>query len=100
LIFLKELDMTHDEIETLARKRANSKAGWFLHVTAYLLVNAVLVSLSVWQGRNWSIFPALGWGLGLLIHGMAVWFTGVGSALRERLVARERRALLAQRDPW
>ena len=92
--------MTHEEIETLARKRANAKAGWFLHAGIYMLVNAVLVSLSVWQGRHWSVFPALGWGLGLLIHGIAVWCTGVGSALRERLVERERRALMAQRDPW
>jgi 2TM domain len=92
--------MTHDEIERLAHKRAKAKAGWFLHAGIYLLVNAVLISVSVWQGRYWSIFPAMGWGLGLLIHAIAVWCTGVGSALREHLVERERRALMAQRDPW
>ena len=92
--------MTVDEIENLARKRANAKAGWLVHAGIYILVNTVLVSLSLWQGRNWSVFPALGWGLGLLIHSIAVWCTGVGSTLRERLVERERRALMAQRDPW
>ncbi len=92
--------MTDIEIETLARKRAKAKVGWFLHAVIYLAVNAALLGLSVWQGRNWSVFPALGWGLGLLVHGIAVWFTGVGSALRERLVERERKALMAQRDPW
>ena len=84
--------MTDIEIETLARKRAKAKVGWFLHAVIYAAVNAALLGLSVWQGRNWSVFPALGWGLGLLMHGIAVWFTGVGSALRERLVERERKA--------
>ncbi len=92
--------MTHEQFEALARKRANAKAGWLVHAGIYLSVNAVLMGIALWQGRHWSVFPALGWGLGLLVHALVVWFTGVGSALRERLLERERRALIAQRDPW
>ena len=48
------------------------------------------------NGRSWAIYPALGWGLGLLIHGLVVFIALPGGGLRERLVAQER-ALLANR---
>jgi 2TM domain len=92
--------MAPEDIDRIARKRANAKLGWFMHASIYLIVNAFLVALSLWHGRHWAAFPLLGWGLGLAIHGMAVWFAGAGSALREGLVQRERARLTAQRDPW
>jgi hypothetical protein len=98
--FHKEHNMTHEEIEHIARKRANAKLGWFIHAGIYLLVNTFLITLSVWQGRHWAVFPSFGWGLGLLVHALSVWFAGAGSVLRESIVARERARLVAQRDPW
>lgn len=92
--------MTPENIDRIARKRANAKLGWLIHASIYLIVNAFLVALSLWQGRHWAAFPLLGWGLGLAVHGMAVWFAGAGSALREGLVERERARLTVQRDPW
>ncbi len=92
--------MTPDNIDRLARKRANAKLGWFMHASIYLIVNAFLMVLSLSHGKAWAAFPLLGWGLGLAIHGLAVWFAGAGSALREGLVRRERARLTAQRDPW
>jgi 2TM domain len=92
--------MTPETIERIARKRANAKLGWFMHASVYVIVNAFLMALSLWQGKTWAAFPLLGWGLGLAIHGVAVWFAGAGSALRETMVQRERARLVAQRDPW
>ena len=92
--------MTPENIDRLARKRANAKLGWLMHASIYLTVNAFLMALSLWQGKAWAAFPLLGWGLGLAIHGIAVSFAGAGSALREGLVQRERARLTAQRDPW
>jgi hypothetical protein len=88
------------DIDALARKRVKSHLGWYKHLAVYLLVNAFLISMSVWQGRNWALFPLFGWGLGLVLHGASVWFAGVGSQLRENMVARERQKLTAQRDAW
>ena len=85
--------MAHDRIERLARRRAGAKMGWYLHALVYLCVNAGL-ALIAWQtGRTWAVYPLAGWGLGLAIHGLAVWLIGPGAALRERLVERERAAL-------
>ncbi len=92
--------MTPENIDRLARKRASAKLGWFMHASIYLIVNAFLLAMSLWQGKHWAAFPLLGWGLGLAIHGACVWFAGAGSALREGMVQRERARLTAQRDPW
>lgn len=87
-----------DPIERLARRRAGAKMGWFIHALVYVCVNLLLASLAITSGRNWAIFPALGWGLGLAIHGVVVFL--VTGDLHERLVARERERLTLQRDPW
>lgn len=84
-----------NSIERLARKRAGAKLGWYMHAGVYLLVNLLLVTLSASSGRHWAIFPALGWGLGLAIHGAMVFAVGSGSALRERMVQAERERLTA-----
>lgn len=86
-------------IEHLALRRARAKLGWGLHAAVFLAVNTGLVALSLATGRHWAIYPLLGWGLGLAIHGLAVWLLAPGNNLMERLVARERAALQA-RDPW
>lgn len=92
--------MSPTEIERLARRRAGSKLGWFIHATVFVCVNALLMTISLASGKPWAIFPLAGWGLGLAIHGAAVWLGSPGSALHERLVQNERKALAAQLDPW
>lgn len=88
----------HD-IERQARARAGMKLGWYIHAGVYLAVMLLLTAINASTGRSWVIFPALGWGLGLAIHGIVV-FLVAGSGLRERLVERERRKLRAQQEPW
>ncbi len=82
-----------DAIEALARKRAGAQMGWVVHAGVYVAVNLFLAALSAHQGRAWALFPALGWGLGLLVHGAAVWLAQPGGTLYERLLARERARL-------
>ena len=48
--------------------------------------------------RPWSVFPLLGWGLGLALHGVSVFVLGKGSGLRERMVQKERERLLRERN--
>ncbi len=89
---------THEvPIDRLARKRAGAKLGWYIHACVYLVVNVALTALSLHQGRHWAAFPALGWGLGLAVHGFLVFVLGTGSELRERMVQRERDRLNARR---
>jgi len=91
--------ISDDDIDRLARKRAGAKLGWYLHTLVYVLVNLVLFAMSRhgWGQRPWSVFPLLGWGLGLALHGVSVFLLGTGSGLRERMVRRERERLLRER---
>jgi len=86
--------MDMDEIDRLARRRANAKMGWFVHAGVYLVVNLMLAAL--------AIYPALGWGVGLALHGATVWLLPAGGSLLESMAKREREKLAAasKGDPW
>jgi hypothetical protein len=88
------------DLDRLARRRAGAKMGWYIHLTVYLLVNAMLIAIAASSGRGWAIFPVLGWGLGLAIHGAVVFLLTDGSGLFSQMVGRERERLSLQRDPW
>ena len=90
----------NDTLERLARRRAGARLGWYIHATVYIAVNLLLAVLSAMAGRHWAVFPLLGWGLGLAVHGLVVFFVTGGAGLHERLVQRERERLMLQRDPW
>lgn len=91
--------LTPDDLDKLARKRAGAKLGWYAHAVVFTLVNLLLFSLSNYGfgHRPWSVFPLLGWGLGLTLHGIAVFVLGAGSNLRERMVQKEREQLERER---
>ncbi|MGB4927411.1 MAG: 2TM domain-containing protein [Giesbergeria sp.] len=85
--------LSADALERLAQRRAKAKMGWYMHASVYLLVNLLLVTLSAGSGRPWAAYPALGWGLGLFIHGVAVFFLSGGSDWHARMVQAERERL-------
>ena len=99
---LESTDMPHalppEEIERLARRRAGAKLGWYVHALVYVVVNLGMFLAHQYglRQRPWSAMPAMGWGLGLVLHGIAVFVLGNGSSLRERMVERERQRLRDQ----
>jgi 2TM domain len=84
--------LSPEEIERLARKRAGAKLGWYMHASIYVLVNLMLflISYHAFGARRWSLFPVVGWGVGVALHGISVFALGAGSGLRERMVQKER----------
>jgi hypothetical protein len=79
------------ELRRIAKRRVNLKMGFYTHLLVYVCVNLGLFALNhLVGGYRWSLFPALGWGLGLAIHGIVVaaQLRG-GSDLRERLLQQE-----------
>lgn len=91
--------LSPEDIDRLARKRAGAKLGWYAHATVYVLVNLFLFAISTYAfgTRRWSLAPLLGWGLGLVLHGISVFMLASGSTLRERLVQKEREKLRRER---
>jgi hypothetical protein len=90
--------LTADALERLARRRAHAKMGWLIHALVYVCVNAGLAAVAWYTGRTWHLYPLAGWGLGLAIHGLAVWL-GSGTDLHQRLLQAERDKLHRQRAP-
>jgi len=90
--------MTPKDIDRLARRRAGAKLGWYIHATAFVVINLALFAISHhgFGSRHWTVFPLLGWGLGLALHGIAVFMLGPASGLRERMVQKERERLRRQ----
>ena len=91
--------LTPEEIDRLANKRAGAKLGWYAHAAVYVVANLFLFAMSTYAfgTRRWALSPLLGWGLGLVLHGVAVFVLGSGSDLRERLVQKEREKLRRER---
>lgn len=92
--------LSSEEIERLAHKRAGAKLGWYVHATVYVLVNLFIFATAYfgWRSRPWSPYATLGWGLGLALHGVSVFLLGAGGGLRERLVAQERERLKREQN--
>jgi len=78
----------HADPRDLARRIAARKLGFFIHCAVFVLVNLGLVAVNALTGRGaWSVFPLLGWGLGLLVHGAVA--LGPVHRLYGRMVERE-----------
>ncbi len=91
--------LSPEEIERMAQKMASAKLRWYMHAVLYVVVNLFLFAMShyAFGTRPWSVAPLLGWGLGLVLHGISVFVLGSGSGLRERLVRKERERLQRER---
>ena len=62
-----------------ARRRVLKLKGFYIHLAAFVLVNLLLlfINLMTSPGRLWFYWPLLGWGIGLVAHGVSV-FGGAG----------------------
>ena len=79
-----------DDIESRARRCVGMKLGFYTHALVYVLVNLGLFAISSVSGRgNWHVWPLLGWGLGLAIHGIVTFISLSGEGVRERMLERE-----------
>lgn len=87
--------LTPEQIDQIARRRVGAKLGWYVHATLYVLVNLMVFAMSRYGfgSRPWSVFPLLGWGIGVVLHGISVFVLGSGAGLRERMVQKERERL-------
>ncbi len=81
---------TEEERRETAIRRLKAKRGFMQNLAVYLIVNAFLVALwfvtSKGEGHFWPLWVMLGWGLGLVFHGWAVFG---GGGITEADVQRE-----------
>jgi len=85
--------MAYKDDFTWARKMAGLKFSFYIHLAAYVIVNLVLlaVNLATSPGNLWFVWPLLGWGIGILAHGLVAFTLPLGGSFRRRLIENEMR---------
>lgn len=68
----KQNELSNEEREAVEYVR--DIKGFYSHVAFYVVTIVVLAATNVYMGLDnlWFIWPALGWGLGVVTHGLAV----------------------------
>jgi hypothetical protein len=67
--------MTEDAARAEARRQARRLRGFYIHASIYGVVMAFLLFINLttgggWRGDYWVQWPAMSWGMLLLIHGI------------------------------
>ncbi len=67
-----ETNYNEEERYYQAKKRVEEIKGFYGNLAAYILVNIFLIILNLATSPKylWFFWPMLGWGIGLLFHGM------------------------------
>ena len=78
-----------DKLER-AKKIAQRKMDFVRHAIIYAIVMAVLAIINnvTWGGYQWWLWPALGWGIGVVAHFLSA-FLYQGGNLEKRLIQKE-----------
>ncbi len=83
---------TDEELHQIARKTAEGKVGFYIHLGVYIAVNLFLIVIWYITGAGfpWFLFILFGWGIGLAANYMAAFH---GHAYVEGLAEEEYRKL-------
>jgi hypothetical protein len=74
-----------------ARRRVAVLKGFYIHLGVFVVVNAILIAINAFSPGGWWVqWPLIGWGIGLIGHGLAV-FRPLGR-VRKNWEARQIRA--------
>jgi fatty acid desaturase len=87
---------THDERrEQRARRSVPALRSFYLHAILYAAVMALLFAID-WLGGPgwWFVWPLLGWGIGVAMHGISVF--GIGGLFGEAWQERKTQEMLEQ----
>ncbi len=65
--------ISEEEIREIATHRVRRRRGFYSHLTAYILVNLMLVAIWYFTGAGyfWPMWVILFWGIGLIFNAVA-----------------------------
>jgi 2TM domain len=73
-----------------ARRRVRQIRGFYVHVAVFVAVNVLLHLINFVATRKgyWAFWPLVGWGIGLLAHGLATyrWMPFLGKDWEKRKI--------------
>lgn len=83
--------MKYQETYTNAKKKVEARMSFYTHLLVYLVVITMLtiLNLTVSGDYFWAMWPMIGWGSGVIIHGLSTFVFDSQSSLKERLIEKE-----------
>jgi hypothetical protein len=83
--------MENEILYRRAAVRATMQRAFYHHVMIYVVVNVLLAGLNLLKNPNhlWFQWVILGWGIGLLAHGLNVYSYRWFGSRREQMIQRE-----------
>lgn len=79
--------MNEHEKAVKAAQQVEAITGFYIHLVVFILVLALLFVIN-WQATPeiwWVQWPFLGWGIGLLVHGLIVFATAPNAITKWQL---------------
>ena len=76
-----------------AKLRAKEKAGFYMHIIVFIVIMALLTIINLTTGAEylWVKWPLMGWGIGLIFHGLTVFVFSENSNVYARMIDEEMR---------
>ena len=73
------------------RELAKAKVEFRIHLFIFIAVMSLLALIDLFTspGVTWFIWPLMGWGIGVLVHGLKVHYLSGKPTLKERMIERE-----------
>ena len=73
------------------RDQAKAKVEFRIHVFTFIAVIVLLAIINLLTSPEylWFIWPMLGWGIGIVVHALTVYFSSGESSLKERMIQNE-----------
>ena len=74
-----------------AKRIVEAKLAFFIHLGVYICVNIMLVIINLNTDPSvlWFKWPLMGWGIGLVIHGLNTFIHGKLDKIKERMIENE-----------
>ncbi|HUJ68394.1 MAG TPA: 2TM domain-containing protein [Syntrophorhabdales bacterium] len=93
--------MDNQEAYERATRKVAAKIGFYIHLSAYVVVNIVLVVINLATSSEylWFKWPLMGWGIGVFFHGMSVFVFSGFEGVKERMIEKELEKESKRRDP-
>lgn len=83
--------MDDQKVSRKSRKTVNAKLGWYLHLTTYVILNSLLITINYITSPQylWFLWIVLGWGVGLCFHAVILFMFYGPSSIKEQMLKKE-----------
>ncbi len=92
--------MENQEAYQRAKKRVEAKVGFYIHLSVYIAVSILLIIINISSSTKnlWFQWPLIGWGIGVLFHGLGVFVFSGKPAITERMIEKEMKKEASQKE--